>query len=317
MTTLFTQKKIKNIKFKNRIVLPPLVRFSIIDKSGYVNDKLLEWYESIAKSDVGLIIVEATCVSPDGKLRDNQLGLWDDSFMVELSKIVEICHKYDTPTMIQLHHAGFRKDIATVDKSLLEKILLDFKSAFVRAKKCGFDGIEIHGAHNYLLSQLASPLMNTRQDEFGGSLEKRLSFARRLITDTRYLFDDDFILGYRMGGNEPELSDGIAIAKYLENLGVDILHISMGVPDPKYRRPEKVDVPKDFKFDWVIYLGVMIKKNVNIPVIGVRKIRDEWQASYLVENDMLDFVAVGRAMIINPKWAIKAKKDFLKRNESK
>lgn len=317
MTTLFSPIKIKNIEIKNRIVLPPLVRFSIIGKDGYVNEGLLKWYEDIASSGVGLIIVEATCVSPDGKLRDNQLGLWDDSFIPGLSKIVEVCHKYDVPVMLQLHHAGFKEEIKNVSKEILEKILLDFKSAFIRAKKANFDGIEIHGAHRYLISQLNSRLWNVRNDEFGGKFHNRLSFSRRLIEDTKYLFDDDFILGYRMGGNEPELSDGIEIAKYLESLGVDLLHVSSGVPNPEYRREDKVDKPKDFPFDWVVYMGTEIKKHVNIPVIGVRKIKEEWQASYLIENNLLDMIAIGRAMIIRPNWASLARKEYDLRNGTK
>lgn len=317
MATLFSPIKIKNIEIKNRIVLPPLVRFSIIDKSGYVNEGLLKWYEDIAIGGVGLIIAEATCVSSDGKLRDNQLGIWDDTFIDGLSKVADICHKYNVPVMLQLHHAGFKEEIKNVSKEKLESILEDFKSAFVRAKKAGFDGIEIHGAHRYLLSQLNSRLWNTRDDEFGGDFLGRMYFSKRLIEETRYLFDDDFILGYRMGGNEPELSDGIEIAKYLENLGVDILHVSSGVPNPEYKREDKVDKPENFPLDWVIYMGTEIKKHVNIPVIGVRKIKEERQASYLIENNLLDFVAVGRAMIIRPNWANLARKEYDIRNGNK
>lgn len=314
MASIFDGFKIKNIELRNRIVLPPLVRFSILDVDGYVNDELVAWYEDVLRGGVGMVIVEATAVSEDGKLRENQLGIWDDTFISGLKKIADKCHEYNVPVLIQLHHAGFKEDIKNVDKHILDEILEKFKIAFHRAKLAGFDGIEIHGAHTYLISQLNSRLWNTREDEYGGSFEKRMYFSKRLIEETRELFDDNFILGYRMGGNEPELADGIEIAKYLESLGVDLLHVSSGVPDPKYTRKEKVDVPKDFPLDWVIYMGTEIKKHLSIPVIGVRNIRREKQASWLIENDLLDLVAVGRAMIARPNWVNVARKEYEARN---
>ena len=189
--------------------------------------------------------------------------------------------------------------------------------AFKRAREAGFDGIEIHGAHTYLISQLNSRLWNLREDKYGGTFEKRMYFSKKLIEETRDIFNDDFILGYRMGGNEPELKDGIEIAKYLEKLGVDILHVSSGVPDPAFKQERKIEMPTEFPLDWVIYMGTEIKKHVNIPVIGVRKIKKETEASWLIENELLDFVAVGRAIIAKPNWAEAAKKEYEKRNEIK
>ena len=314
MPSIFTKLKIKNIELKNRIVLPPLVRFSLIGTDGYVTDDLIKWYEDVLIGGVGLVIVEATAVAKDGKLRENQLGIWNDTFIDGLKKIANKCHEYNVPAFIQIHHAGFKERIRDVDKSILEDILDKFKIAFSRAKKAGFDGIEIHGAHTYLLSQLNSRLWNTRTDEYGGSFENRMYFSKRLIEETKELFDDNFILGYRLGGNEPELSDGIEIAKYLEKLGIDLLHVSSGVPDPKYNRKEKIDVPSDFPLDWVIYMGTEIKKHVSIPVIGVRNIKKESQASWLVENNLLDLVAVGRAMIARPNWVNVARKEYELRN---
>lgn len=314
MINILTPLKIKNIELKNRIVLPPLVRFSLIDKDGFVTDDLVNWYERIASDHVGMIIVEATCVAEDGKLRENQLGLWDDKFIEGLKKLSSIGKKYNVPTLIQIHHAGFKEKIAEVPEKILDDILEKFILAFERAKKAGFDGIEIHGAHTYLLSQLNSKMWNKRNDKYGGDFERRMYFNKSLIERTRYLFDNNFILGYRMGGNEPSLEDGIEIAKYLEKLGVDIIHVSTGAPDPSFKQEIKInDFPKDFPLDWVIYMGTVIKKYVNIPVIGVRKIKTEEEASYLIENNLLDCVAVGRAMIFQPHWMVKARENYIKR----
>lgn len=310
---LFTPLDIKNKKLKNRVVLPPLVRFSMVGKDGYVTEELLEWYRDVAEGGTGLIIVEASCVAEDGKLRDNQIGIWDDSFIEGLSRVAQIGKDNDVPMLIQIHHAGFKERVADVSEESLDRILNQFIKAFKRAKKAGFDGIEIHGAHTYLISQLNSRLWNKREDKYGGSFEKRMYFTRTLIEQTRDLFDDNFILGYRMGGNEPELEDGIAIAKYLESIGVDLIHVSSGVPNPEKKQVEKIDIPKDFPFDWVVYLGVEIKKHVNIPVIGVRNIKTEEQASTLIESGMLDLVAIGRGMIARPNWVEYAKKEYYKR----
>ena len=304
---IFTDFKIKNIHIKNRIVLPPMVRFSLIEDDGYVTEDLIQWYGMIAKSGVGLIIVEATAVEESGKLRENQIGIWNDSFIKGLTKVANEIHKYNVPCMIQIHHAGFKEKISEVPEEELDKILKLFEEAFVRAKKSGFDGIEIHGAHTYLISQLNSKLWNKRKDKYG----ERLYFSKKLIENTKYLFDDNFILGYRMGGNEPELEDGIENAKILEGYGLDILHVSSGVPNPEYKRQVKINnFPKDFPLDWIIYMGTEIKKHINIPVIGVSKIKKESQASWLVENNLLDFVAVGKAMISQDKWMENARKDF-------
>lgn len=317
MPKLFDSINIKNIKIKNRIVLPPLVRFSMVGKDGFVTDKVIEWYKDVCAGGIGLVIVEASAVAEDGKLRDNQLGIWDDKFIVGLKRIADTCHEYDVPVLIQLHHAGFKEKIKDVPEHLLDEILESFKMAFKRAREAGFDGIEIHGAHTYLISQLNSRLWNLREDKYGGTFEKRMYFSKKLIEETRDIFNDDFILGYRMGGNEPELKDGIEIAKYLEKLGVDILHVSSGVPDPAFKQERKIEMPTEFPLDWVIYMGTEIKKHVNIPVIGVRKIKKETEASWLIENELLDFVAVGRAIIAKPNWAEAAKKEYKKRNEIK
>lgn len=312
---LFSQYKIKNLIMKNRIVLPPMVRFSIVSNDGYVNDQLVDYYENLAAGGNGLIIVEATCVSSDGKLRENQIGLWDDSFIEGLSRIAKVCRDNQVPSLIQIHHAGFRGRISEVSEDCLDKILNQFVEAFYRAKRCGFDGIEIHGAHGYLISQLNNSDTNKRKDKYGGeSHYERLYFSRELIKRTKALFDDDFILAYRMGGNEPLLSDGIEIAKILEKEGVDLLDISTGIAKEGIKKAEKVEVPADFPMNWIIYLAYAVRKEINIPVICVNKIKKEKEASFIIENNISDFVAVGRAQL--PKdysWPERAYNMYIKR----
>lgn len=318
MKNILTPLKIRNIEIKNRVVLPPLVRFSLIGTNGKVTEELLNWYEEMARDKIGLIIVEATCVSEKGKLRENQLGIWDDSFIEGLNKISKIGKIYEIPMIIQIHHAGFKKNFSLIKTEIIDEILEDFCLAFKRAKKAGFDGIEIHGAHTYLLSQLNSKIYNTRKDKYGGNFEKRMYFNKCLIEKTKEIFDNNFILSYRLGGNEPYLEDGIKIAKYLEKLGIDLLHVSTGIPDEGFRQKVKINnFPETFPFDWVIYMGIKIKEQVKIPVIGVRNIKKENQVSYLIENNLLDLVAVGRAMLFTKRWMYKARLSYKRKNNRK
>ena len=312
---LFDPLKIKNFTLKNRIVVPPMVRFSILSNNGMVNDELISYYEKLAKDENGLIIVEATCVASSGKLRDNQLGIWKDKFIPGLTEIAEICHKYNVPVILQLHHAGFKENLNEISTETIDEILEKFVEAFHRTKQCGFDGIEIHGAHRYFLSQLNSKLLNKRTDKYGGETHfERLYFSRELISRTKELFDDNFLLCYRLGGNEPDLVDGIELAKILEKEGVDILHISHGYPHQDIKALEKIDKPKEFPLSWITYMSGEIKKHVNIPVIAVNLIKTEKDASYVIENDIADLVAVGRAQLpINHFWVQEAKKSYKKR----
>ena len=140
-----------------------------------------------------------------------------------------------------------------------------------------------------------------------------MRFSRELIESTRHLFNDDFILGYRMGGNEPGVEDGIKIAVELEKYGVDLLHVSQGVPYPEIKKSEKIEVPNDFPLNWVIYTGTEIKKHVTVPVIVVNLIKEEKDASWLIENGLSDFVAIGRALISRANWVGHAKAKYKER----
>lgn len=314
---LFLPYRIKNLCIKNRVVLPPMVRPKLIDESGYVTDALVKYYEDRAKCGVGLIVVEAACVDKDAKLRKHQLGIWEDRQIEGLKNIAEACHKYDTPVLLQIHHAGYKEKISEIPTEKLDFILGQFIDAFHRAKEAGFDGVEIHGAHRYLISQLNSRIWNVREDKYGGSFENRMRFSRELIEKTCHLFDDNFILGYRMGGNEPGIEDGIKIAKELEKYGIDLLHISHGVPYPEIRKPEKVESPIDFPLNWVVYTGTEIKKHVAIPVIVVNQIKEEHEASWLIENGLSDFVAIGRALISRANWVGHARIKYEARMEKR
>lgn len=316
MSKLFESYTLKNHRIKNRIVLPPMVCFGWTDDRGFVSDRHVKHYEKIAESGTGLIIVEATCVNKNGRLSNTQLGIWSDEHIEGLSRIAAACRKHGAAVLIQIHHAGFMSPKTVVEPSLapsdtvtekynaralkvseIKALQQDFINAALRAEKAGFDGIELHGAHSYLINQFMSPVTNKRTDEYGGDLSGRSRFALEIINGIKKVVNKNFIIDYRMGGNEPLLAEGIQAAKVLENAGVDILNISSGI-----RSDITPEAPEGFPYHWIVYNGTEIKKHVNVPVIVVFGIKTPEQASYLVDKGMSDFVAVGKGQLADHSW---------------
>jgi 2,4-dienoyl-CoA reductase-like NADH-dependent reductase (Old Yellow Enzyme family) len=177
----------------------------------------------------------------------------------------------------------------------------DFLSAAIRAKKAGFDGIELHGAHGYLIDQFMSTLINKRDDAYGGSFENRARFALEIVHKIKKHTGENFIIGYRMGGNTPNLEEGIRLAKNLEENGVDLLHVSAGI-----RGGDLPKTPEGFPYNWIVFMGTEVKKHVSIPVVTVNDIRTPERASYLIENNLVDLAAIGRGHLVDASWAEKA-----------
>lgn len=323
MPDLFSSIAIRNKTIKNRIVLPPMVRFGWSDSKGFVSKKHIEHYGLIAENGPGLIIIEALAVKKDGRLSPDQLGIWSDKYVDGIRKIAEICHKYGAIVIAQMHHAGlstpasvsslavapsdYYKDGCKVARALKSKEIKDIQKTFVKAAErvmeAGLDGIEIHGAHGYLINQFMSPVVNKRDDDYGGDINNRARFSLEIIEKIKSIVGNkDFIIGYRMGGNEPTLKNGIKIAKILENAGIDLLHVSSGIEGDRLPEP-----PEGFEYNWIVYCGTEIKKNVCIPVIAVNEIRTPGQARHLIKNNMADFAAVGKGLLCDPDWTKKAK----------
>jgi len=325
MSDLFSPIVIKNKSIKNRIVLPPMVRFGWSDSGGFVSKKHIEHYELIAEDGPGLMIIEALAIKKDARISYDQLGIWSDEYIEGIGKIAEVCHKHGAVVTAQIHHAGlktpgsisslavapsdYERNGLKIARSLKLQEIEDIQDAFIlaanRVMEAGLDGVELHGAHGFLLSQFMSKIVNKRNDRYGGNPINRARFSCEIINKIKNsVGNKDFIIGYRMGGNEPILNDGIDIARILENNGVDLLHVSHGIEGDTLPRP-----PKDFKYDWIVYCGTEIKKNVSIPLITVKGIRNPEQGRYLVENDMADFIAVGKGQLCDPNWVKKAKED--------
>ena len=316
MTNLFSEFNLKNHKVKNRIVFPPVVCFHYAGSDGMVVDRNVAHYKARAEGGPGMIITEATAVWEEGRLAPFQLGIWSDAHIPGLSRIAEVVKKNNVVSLIQIHHAGLISPpsvnaipggpSADPNKPGSRSLSIDeihlirdaFIAAALRAKKAGFDGIELHGAHGYLLSQFASTFFNKREDEYGGDFRGRMKLATEIIRGIRAVCGSDFIIDFRLGANAPLLEDGIEIAKHLESIGVDIIHVSHGGSLLNLPR-----TPIGFEYNWIVYSGTVIKTHVNIPIIVVNEIKTPERAAWLIENEKADFVALARPQMADPSWA--------------
>lgn len=332
MSDLFSEIKIRNVKIKNRIVMPPMACSKYTGEDGVFTRENIERYRDRARGGVGLIIFEAACINRNGRFSNSQLGLWSDAQIKGFRRAAEFCHEYECRVLAQIHHAGLAAItgeaadfVAPSDFQGLSRsnqfvraraltrdeisVLQDeFTAAAVRAQESGLDGVELHGAHGYLISQFLSPLVNKRQDEYGGSLPNRTRFASEIISKIRRAAGQDFIVSCRMGSNEPDLESSILIARELEKAGADMLHISTGMTDFIPGEVSDIPVPAHFHYNSTVYRGTKIKEQVKIPVIVVNGIQSPLDADYLVKNNYADFVAIGRALLVDPEWANKGQK---------
>ena len=285
---------------------------------GEVTNRLINFYVR-RSSAVGLPIVEHAYVAPMGKIGPKQLGIYDDTLIPGFLKLSAGIHSVGAPAIVQINHAGGVTNKTVInatpaapsatgkarelEKTEIETIADQFAKAANRAITAGFDGVEIHGAHGYLLNQFYSPLFNRRTDEYGGSLENRMRFPLTVVERVREELGGKLLL-YRVGSddlapNGTSIEDSVVFARKLEQAGVDILDVSGGMcgSEPKQlRRIKGYFVPQARE----------IKKAVTFPVIGVGGIKSADFADKLVKDGLVDLVAVGRAMWADFQWAEKA-----------
>ncbi len=285
---------------------------------GAVTNKLINFYVR-RSSALGLPIVEHAYVSPTGKIGPKQLGIYDDKLIGGFEKLAERIHEVGAPVVVQISHAGGvtnKKVIGTepagpsarpktrmLEINEMEAIADDFARAAERAVKAGCDGVELHGAHGYLLNQFFSPLLNKRDDKYGGYLENRMRFPLLVVGKVRERLKGKLLL-YRLGSDDlaaqgTHIEDSVVFAKKLEAAGVDIIDVSGGMcgSEPKQLKHVK---------GYFIPQASEIKKAVSISVIGVGGITDAQFADKLVREEKVDLVAIGRAFWRDNRWAEKA-----------
>lgn len=315
---LFDSFTLKGNLIRNRIVMSPMVTYSLVREDGFIEDKHISYYEKRAKNEVGTIIVEASGIDGNQKAW-NQIGVWDDKFIPGLKKLSGAINDNGAFSVIQLHNAGIKAKIEEcpygpspldgygreMSKEDIEKSIKDFVNAAVRAKKAGFKAVELHGAHGYLLCEFTLRKYNKRNDEYGfENLEDRYRFPIEVTKAVRKAVGDDYPIYYRMGVNMEDIDDVIKGADMLVNAGVDVLNISSAF-DASTSLEDK-----EHEFNSVTTSAKIVKENVDVPVICVNRISTPKRAEKLLRECYGDFTAIGRELLSDYQWAYKAKNDI-------
>jgi len=322
MKHLFTPYKLKSLDLKNRIVMPPMCQYSVEKKDGIATDWHYVHYVSRAIGGAGLIIIEMTDVEPDGRITDNDLGLWSDEQIPALKKIVDACHQYGAKVAIQIGHAGrkaqdaeqpvapspipFDKNSKTpkeLTKEEIKEIIGKFGAAVRRAVEAGFDTIELHGAHGYLIHEFQSRYTNKRTDEYGQDLAL---FGKEVIAAAKKEMPEEMPLIMRISAREYVeggygIEESIAFSKEYKAAGVDIFHISAG-GEGQIAAAGRPGTHAAYQ----VPLARQIKEALDVPVIAVGRLDDPVLANAVIGNEEADLVAVGRGMLRNPYWALEA-----------
>ena len=334
---LFKRYRFRNFEVPNRVIMPPMAIY-VPGSNGYVTQKLIDYYETRAKGGVGYIIINATSVSPSGGTsHPNMTALHDDSHIEGFKRLVDAIHSHGVKTSVQLYHSGrqrygmiaggetlspsgipdpVRKDPARmITIAEIQELVKHYASAALRAKKAGFDGIEIHCGHGYLLSGFLSPYQNRREDEYGGDIWNRTRIVREILASCREAIGEDMQIGVRINGSDyvnggNTLEDAKEIAKILVDAGAEVIHVSAGMaPSGQY-----TFLPAEMPPGCNIYLAEGIKEAVgpDVPVIGAGAIEDPVNAERILNETDLDFVAIGRPLFADPDLINKAKEGRLK-----
>lgn len=313
---IFTPYELKSVTIPNRIVMPAMCQYSATD-DGHVTNWHLMHYGSRAVGGVGLIIVEATAVEARGRLSGQDLGVWDDAQMEGLGGIVDWCHEHGATIGIQIAHAGRKawgdelvapSALAFPDKATpkalsveeIEEVVQHWKDGARRAREAGFDVLQIHGAHGYLIHEFLSPLSNQRTDKYGGSLENRLRFLLEIVEAVQKEWPKDKPLSVRLSAVDYlpgglAIEDTVAIGKALKERGVDLLDISSGGL-----------LPASMKLGpgYQVPFAEAVKREVGLPTIAVGLITEPETVQEILLNERADFVAMGRELLRNPYWVL-------------
>lgn len=335
MAKLFTPLTIKSVTLKNRIVVSPMCEYSSVD--GFANEWHLVHLGSRAVGGAGLIITEATAVSPEGRISPDDLGIWKNAHLDKLKTIVSFIHKHGAVAGIQLAHAGRKASFTapwkgseqlkpgnggwqtvapsslpfsegnTIPEALtlegIEKVKDDFKAAAQRAHAAGFKLIEIHAAHGYLINEFLSPHSNHRADEYGGSFENRIRLLLEIVESVQSVWPADLPLFVRISATDwtPDgwnEQDSTRLASILKAKGVDLIDCSTG------GNVAGVKIPVGPGYQ--VRFAALVKKEAGILTGAVGMITDAEQAEAILENSEADLIIIAREMLRDPYFALHA-----------
>ena len=337
---LFSKLKIRNITFRNRIVMSPMCQYSA--EEGLANDWHLVHLGSRAAGGVALVMVEATAVSRDGRISPRDLGIWEEQHVEPLARIARFIRAQGAIAGIQLAHAGrkascdppwkggarlktietggwsvvapsslpFNQDdppSVSLDEAGIDEVIRVFETAAQRALAAGFQVIELHAAHGYLLHQFLSPLSNLRTDQYGGSLENRMRLPLCIASRLRQRVPVELPLFVRISATDWaeggwDIEQSLVLTKYLKDLGVDLIDVSSGGLVPKVNIP----VGKGYQ----VPFARKIRDEVGVMTGAVGLITEPCHANEIVTEGDADLVFIGRELLREPYWALKAQHKF-------
>ncbi len=312
--------RLKNMELRNRIVMAPMLS-RLCDPNGAVSQKLIDYYATRAEGGVGLIISEYCYIDDqESKAHPGQLGVYDDQLVAGLGDLAEAIQERGAKAILQICHAGRatsakymgRQPIAPsgipsytgemareMTFEEVEAVSESFAEGARRAKAAGFDGVELHGAHGYLMAQFLSPYTNRRTDKYG---RDRGLFALETLDRVRSRVGKDYLVGYRMSGEEfveggVTLKEAKAFAKRLEERGIDYIHVSAGISETGHNIVTPTYLPKGH----LLLLAEGIKSAVTVPVLAVGAIHDPDLAEETLQKNRADLIVMGRALIADPE----------------
>lgn len=327
MSLLIQPQVVGSITLRNRLVMPPLATEKSED--GAVGDALCAYYdEKSAGGYFGLIITEHSYINKEGQASVGQVSFARDEDVPGLARLVRTIHANGSRVMAQINHAGGKSisalagepapapsampyvttrgedvEARTMTQAEIDAVVADFAAAARRAKEAGFDGVEIHSAHGYLLSQFYSPLTNLRSDSYGGSLEARTLIHRQVIAAVREAVGQDYLVAIRLGACDYQeggagVEEAVAACKIFEAAGVDLIDVSGGLCG---YRGDGSKVPGYFGTE-----AAAIREAVSVPVILTGGVRQPEEAEHLLEEGKGDLIGVGRAVLKDSEWAKRA-----------
>ena len=335
VSILFTPERIGSLQIANRLVMPAMTT-SFADPEGHVTDRMKAYYRARGEGGAGLIIVELAAVEPRGRRLNRNLTIYRDDCLPGLAGLASAVKETGSRVFLQLNHGGRECSRAvtgeqpvapsaiaspysgiksqgelprTLSLKEIEALEEAFTLAACRAKQAGFDGVEIHGAHGYLISQFCSPLTNLRTDAYGFDLRGRTFFFRNVIRRCKERAGADFPVIARINGRDYvegvlDLPESLEMAGLLQEAGADGVHVSVGMHASRpYMMIPGMDIPRGCNLE----LAGAFKKALKVPVIGVGRINDPATAEAALSGASADFVALGRALIADPEWPNKVK----------
>ncbi len=328
MPHLLEPLALRSLHLKNRLVLPPIAT-ARCDDNGLVNDAILDYYDEKTRGGwLGLAIIEHSFIAPEGRRRQKQLSAATDAAIPGLHRLAETVQRNGTPVILQINHTGSAADPSvtglpaigpsavrhptsaaggTVPDEMtpgdIARIVEVFRQAARRGREAGFDGVEIHSAHGYLLNQFYSPLTNRRQDAYGGDVAGRVKIHLEVIEAVRAEVGPEYPVLLRLGACDylpggSVTEDAVAAARLFVAAGVDIIDITGGMIG--------YDIPGVREPGWFAPVAAAVRAAIPAPVILTGGISDAGTAERLLAEGKADLIGVGRAMVKDSEWAEKA-----------